>query len=303
MRKELISRAIGDLPDSYLKEAEQFEEEKKSRSGNRSDSPARSRWIRWGAVAACLVLLIGLGLSAVYVVAEAEEYKEAETFFLEHNLSTEGLTRSEVKAVYRDILTRSFSDEKTAEVLRTSIPGFLIEVAEPTPEELARFWDRNSSGPSAPAIESTGYRYTFDYQSPEDFDECTTVVTCSLDGTQCWKVAISSCFLNGALHTGTGTILWGTDEDRVFGHNESPQSADDYPVTRARLILLDETGTIKNDMFLGNGIKYELIDAVVDNSDGTVTVFSIVDFQDLFILKLRPDGSSVFSNKLSCPHG
>ena len=54
-------------------------------------------------LAATFALLLAVTLGAVACAAEQKEYREALNFFEEHNLSTEGLTRGEIKAVYRDI--------------------------------------------------------------------------------------------------------------------------------------------------------------------------------------------------------
>ena len=69
------------------------------------------------AIAACMAVLIALGVGAYAYAEDAKEYKEALMFFEENDLPTEGLTRSEIKKVYRDITTESYTYSKTAEVL------------------------------------------------------------------------------------------------------------------------------------------------------------------------------------------
>ena len=73
-------------------------------------------------------------------------------FFDENGLSTEGLSREDVKAVYRDITTQCFTYDKTAEVIRRSVPGVEISQREPTPEELEELWNSRdlTASPFAP---------------------------------------------------------------------------------------------------------------------------------------------------------
>lgn len=67
-------------------------------------------------------------------------------------MSTEGLTRGEIKEVYRDITTKSFTYSKTAEVIRNSISsdnigGYEIVQNNPTPEDIENLWNyKNYTG-------------------------------------------------------------------------------------------------------------------------------------------------------------
>ena len=114
----------------------------------RSEAPAARRrplaFRRWMALAACLAL--AASLAGVAFAAEAREYGAAVAFFDENGLSTEGLSREDVKAVYRDITTQRFSYDKTAQVIERLVPGLEIDQREPTPEELAELW--NSKDPA-----------------------------------------------------------------------------------------------------------------------------------------------------------
>lgn len=87
-----------------------------------------------------MVLVLSVCFGSFAVVAEAKEYKAAVQFFNDYGMSTEGLTRGEIKEVYRDITTKSFTYSKTAEVIRNSISsdnigGYEIVQDNPTPEE------------------------------------------------------------------------------------------------------------------------------------------------------------------------
>lgn len=88
-------------------------------AGKRRQAPRLSKR-GWLAIAACAVLVIGMTFGGYAIAAEAKEYNAAIEYFEANGLSTEGLSRAEIKAVYRDITTESFTCSKTAEVLSHS---------------------------------------------------------------------------------------------------------------------------------------------------------------------------------------
>ncbi len=89
-------------------------------------------------VAAVICILASL----VGCAAEIKEYNDAVDFFEEHELSKENLSRSEIKKVYRDIITERFTLEKTAIVIIDSYEGKAIGITMPSSEELKDIWDR-----------------------------------------------------------------------------------------------------------------------------------------------------------------
>ena len=114
---------------------------KKEKSARVKMMPRRA----WIAIAACIALLAALGVGSYAYAAEAKEYKAAVAFFGENELSMEGLTRSELKAVYKDITTEKFSFDKTGEVLahsliENSVPGYDISTVLDSPEDVKTAW-------------------------------------------------------------------------------------------------------------------------------------------------------------------
>ena len=70
------------------------------------------------ALAVCASIMLTVAGVSVYAIAEeAREYSEAIEFFDEYCLSTDGLTRSEIKAIYKDITGKTYSYEKTVEII------------------------------------------------------------------------------------------------------------------------------------------------------------------------------------------
>lgn len=101
----------------------------------------RTLWI----AAAVLAVLIALSVGTYAYAADAKEYNEAKQFFEEYDIPMDGLTKADIKAVYRDITTESFTYDKTAEVIESyletnSVPGWEVLLEDPSPENVADFW-------------------------------------------------------------------------------------------------------------------------------------------------------------------
>ena len=103
MKNKRLLDIFGEIDDRHIAEAAPVA--KKSRN--------KPIWFRWGTIAACMVLVLSVCFGSFAVVAEAKEYKAAVQFFNDYGMSTEGLTRGEIKEVYRDITTKSFTYSKT----------------------------------------------------------------------------------------------------------------------------------------------------------------------------------------------
>ena len=76
-----------------------------------AEKPVRTRRMSrraWIAIAVAAVLTVSLGIGSI-AYAENAEYVEAVAYFEENGLSTEGLTRAEIRTIYRDIKTQSFT--------------------------------------------------------------------------------------------------------------------------------------------------------------------------------------------------
>lgn len=91
---------------------------------------------------ACCVLLI----SIVFITVEAKEYNDAIKFFNELSLSTDGLSRDEIKAVYKDIATNSITYSKTADIIVTP-SGTAVKKCFTLPVEEIALQISNSSIP------------------------------------------------------------------------------------------------------------------------------------------------------------
>ena len=99
--------------------------------------------------AAALLAAAGIGAGVSACTADVREYNAALEFFSSNSLSTEGLSRSEIKEVYRDITTNSFSNSATVNTMNNSIPGLNLEPGEITPADINSAWFSNFVIPKA----------------------------------------------------------------------------------------------------------------------------------------------------------
>lgn len=110
---------------------------------------------RWLAAAACLVLLFSLGFGTYAYAVEAKEYQEALEFFEEHDLTTENLSRTDIKEVYNDIATESFTNSFSANVILNSL----------TPEQAKAYENRFNQQPSLGNVKEI-WTYVFKNAEP-----------------------------------------------------------------------------------------------------------------------------------------
>lgn len=243
--------------------------------------------LRWGIVAACIMLAACL-TGAVYA-AETREYTAAVEFFELNGLSMEGLSRSDVKAVYRDITTNHFTYDKTADVLMNSITGLEIYQREPTPEELAGLWNSNILANDKINV---GVRYEFDYEYKRDnklgFDVLDkSVVKCYNDGKLLWTLEFCDYYAEKCLSTSVGTV--------VYGRNDTWSSEQQiYPF----LAMVDENGKLMWQHKLDHGFKYEFVSRILDNGDGTWTVISRGNSTSLCLSEYNSNGKELICKKI-----
>ena len=104
-------------------------------------SPVRRRVnFRIAVTAAMMAALLLVGGGVTVLANEAKAYNEAMDFFEEYNLSAEGFSRSEIKKIYRDIVSESFTYEKTEAALASGLVGYEIQSKPLDSDGLKRLW-------------------------------------------------------------------------------------------------------------------------------------------------------------------
>ncbi|MDE7233526.1 MAG: hypothetical protein K2N29_00515, partial [Ruminiclostridium sp.] len=194
-----------------------------------------------------------------------------------------GLSREDVKAVYRDITTQRFTNQKTAEVIRRSVPGTEILQKESIPEKLAALWNSNTKNVG------TDYTVHIKYRLDETlgFDVYDkSVVDCRNNGETVWSAEISSFLVSDCTLTLNGTAAWGY-KDRWSSEQPSP----------AWLARLDDDGNMLWERQLDHGFHDEYIAAVLDNGDGTWAIISRGDLEYLCLSRFDRNGNELSFRK------
>jgi len=238
----------------------------------------RNRRLRRTAAAACLALAVGA--AGLACAAEAREYGEAVRFFQENGLPTDGLSRAEVKAVYRDITTRRFACDQTAQVIKRSVAG--VEISQREPEELAELWSRRN-----PA--ETGYSSRVEERMDRErgfevFDR--SFLDCRQDGEVVWTAEFSDFYAEDWAPASGGLAVWGY----------TPVWSSEM-TTRAWVARVDGRGTVEWEAELDHGFHTEYVAAVLDNGDGTWAVISRGDLNDLCLSQYSDSGEELSFHK------
>ena len=274
MNEKHIEKTVDGIDDRYIAEAADCGAEENNARPARS---ARGRKILFAGLAAALVLLIAAGVwGGAALISEAREYREAVAFFEENGLSTEGLSRAEIKEVYKDITLKRFDSDVTAEVIRQAVKGWEILQKEPSPEELSLAWSRFSAEHrNVQTVAGVGYRHVL-----TDTDK--NILECVKNGETVWSITLPNMFYSGHAVTSSGLAVWGL-------------TSYDYDV--ARLLCIDENGQILWRRDLRHDFKSEYIGAVVERNDGAWAVISRGNLGVLCFSVFDGDGNETYCKK------
>lgn len=285
MKRDRIAGILDGIEAAYVAEASLYAPDDAAQPELGKRPVRRPRWV---AAAACLLLAAALGTTALALAAEAGKYRSAMAFFEENGLPLDGLSRADVKAVYRDIVTQRFTLDKTADVLRRTVPGLEILQDEPTPEDLAALWNGTLRQDARPG---RGISYRTEYLERQDeqlgfsvFDRSR--LTCERDGAPLWTVEFTDFYVEDCLHTSAGTVAWG--RNRTWSSAQPQYSW---------LALVDDAGTVRWERRLDHGFSWESVAAVLDNGDGTWAVVSRGELRYLCLSQYDAEGRELLFRK------
>ena len=286
MKNKRLLNIIGEIDDRHIEEAAPAT--RKSRS--------KPIWIKWGTMAACFVLLISACFGTFAVAAEAAEYKAAIQFFNNYGMSTDGLTRGEIKAVYRDITTKSFTYSKTAEVIINSISadnvgGYEIMQDDPTPEDVENLWNYKNYTGGFTGFTQTGVHYKYRSEYIEDetlgFEIHDKSYLEKYNGDELiWSVSVSDFRIEDCSIVSDGVIAYGRTD--AWSSNQK---------SYAWMAKIDLDGNLVWKKMLNNGFDKEYISAVVENNDGSYAVFSRGDLKYFCLSQYTEDGKETHFHK------
>ena len=258
--------------------------------------PRKRMWRRCLIAAACLALLAA---AAGACAAEVQEYNTAVEFFQTNSLPTEGLTRSEIKAVYRDITTQSFSYSKTAGVIERSlsgsqITGFEILQEEPTPEDVEALWNyKNFNGTywvtNSSQTPRTDYRTRIEEKIDPNlgFDVLDRCYFEKYDKDELiWSISYTDFWIENYVLVSDGIIVYGQTDT---WSSEQPRYA--------WISKIDPDGNVIWTRKLENGFHKEYVAAILEHEDGSYAVFSRGELKYLCLNQLDKNGNSLASYK------
>lgn len=248
-------------------------------------------------IAACISLLVITAIVGYAYATEVREYNEAVGFFEDNGLCVEGLTRKEIKTVYRDITTNSFEYSKTADVIEysislNSIAGTEIFQDEPSPEEIEGLWNyRNNIAYGHMLPEREGYSYTFNSEYLNDEELGYFVHDKSYikkyDGYELlWSVSFTEFVIWGYEEVSNGVIVYGT----------TPTQSS-FEIEHAWMAMVDKEGVLAWQIEFDNEFSDESIEAVVENPDGTFAVFSRGNLDTFCLSQIDGNGNCLSISK------
>lgn len=252
-------------------------------------------WKRVVAVAACAILLIAIGSGTYVYTVEAKEYREAVRFFENYGLSTAGLTRDEIKAVYRDITTESFSYPKTSDVITNSIlqnrvDGYEILQEEPTPEDVENLWNYMNIGNFVEGQEDgTHYNYGSEYKEDPNLGfevHDKSYVEKYEEQTLVWRVEIPEFWISDYIIVSCGVI--------AYGQTETWSS---LQKSYAWMVKISEKGEREWIRKLDHGFEDEYIGAILQNPDGSYGVISRGDLKYFCVSQYTASGEEISFHK------
>ncbi|MDD4494263.1 MAG: hypothetical protein PHV32_07935 [Eubacteriales bacterium] len=265
-------------------------------------SPRRSFRLKPIFVTCIVLVLLASGISGYVIAAEAKEYKEAVTFFREYNLSTDGLSRSEIKDVYRDITTGKFTYGKTAEIIQKNVGGHEIFQDEPTPEDLENLWNYTNGSyngrffikNSTKDADGVSYKYYSEYKYDDSLGTDVynkSVFEKYVDDKVAWNVEFDDFYIEDFVLSG----------DLVFVYGRTPTWPSNQPTYTqyAHMAMLSADGELLWHKKLANDFKDEYICAMLPG-ENEIAVFSRGDLKYLCLSKFDLNGNvkSFHKNKI-----
>ena len=214
----------------------------------------------WLAIAACAVLVIGMAFGGYALAAEAKEYNAALAYCEANGISTEGLSRAEIKEVYRSIRSGiGTGDDQNGE--NETVGGWeILTDGDPRTE------DFNSVMIAEILRSSAEQEYVCGISS-----DGSGVIRKEKDGEKLWEYKtseVSAC--SAAVPVKGGTAVFAL---RIV-------ESDEGTVSLPAVFKLNDNGELlwmtkwADDQAYSDMIEYDS-DTLVPEPDGGVTVFSV----------------------------
>ncbi len=242
-------------------------------------------------IAACITLVLSSCLGIYAYAAEVKEYNAALDFFSEYELPLDGLTRKEIKIVYRDIITESFSYSKTADVIKKSLTaeqlvGYELPLDDPTPEDVENLWNYKNYIREFLLTDSDGVRYSYGMDCDENSEFKCSYLEKYVNDNMTWRTEISDFVMSGY------NVM--SDCVMIYGYNHHTSSEETvYPY----IAKIAENGSVIWKHKFDNGFERETVEVVLQNEDGSYAVISRGDLSYFCLSQYTTEGERVFFKK------
>ena len=265
---------------------------------------------KWLTAVAALVIAVGLSLGEL-VIANAEEYAAAVSFFAEYGVVTEGFSRSEIVTAYRDITTKSFRSGATDALLNSALSANRVDGYEimqifskggTNGEALWDLWIKERSRKAQEEV-YPGRIYRLEHGTADTGGYTNTLVVCIEDGADLWSLLIPRVYLSKTIPLSDGVLLYGNcstissmeqprlfiarlDSDGEFLWQITPDHGMSYE--HAGFVLANDDGTflsIASGRKQGRSVPETSLCVSSFDSDGRELSFRATDFQEIFYLR------------------
>ena len=225
-------------------------------------SPRRRTARRIALIAACVTVLAGI-LVGCYV-AEKVEYDNAVRFFDLNNLDTDGMSRDDIKRVYRDITTERFAYNDSYELLSENCGTVTVEGVDISISNSANNANNLKNGDIA--VLNSGYPDSIRHGDIPDTtlyfvgDEFEKDIADKV----IWRTKLPHCYENYYI-AGGRVLIWGS-----YIYDETH----DYMHTSVALID-DKDGTILWEKTLDSQYHFDEYPRAVLTDDGRIAVLTV----------------------------
>ena len=238
------------------------------------------------AIAAALLIVGGTTVSA----SEAIQYGRAVDFFEEYDISRNGLTRSQVKKIYRDITTQSFTYEKTEQALASGLEGYEIQSEPLDPDELSRLWMAvyGMKRRAAATLSDAEYYYSHVMSEDESNPFYYDLLSKRVNGTVLWKKRFDNFYTEAICAFGDRILVAGNMiSDGIINS--------DSAVT---VCLINSDSSVAWQCEYNSDRDKTAVEYILREDDGFV-MFA-VSRDDLWIVKIGMDGKIISQEHIGC---
>lgn len=233
-------------------------------------------------IAACIAICLSLGVGTIIYANDVKEYNDAIDFFKDNKLSTEGLSRTDIKKVYRDVVTERFEFDKTEYVIRTKInsdeiEGYEIDINDFSVDELWNYLKNIESNQQD--------KVDYNFENVYEDEVIIRSVFRKYHGDDLkWTTELSDFNIN----------YFKIINDSILVYGNSSKSNNVVRITR-----LNFDGEILWDCSFSNMNEYEYITSggLLKENSGGYAVISYGDNNYLSLTKISDKGKITFVNK------